>query len=217
MKNASAPFFAFDSLPSELAVFPLSGVLLLPRGQLPLHIFEPRYVAMVEDTLKTADRLIGIIQPAHVGSDILFPIGCAGRITAFEEQAEGRFIITLTGLCRFRVAREGEPSAGGYRRVTPEWAPYRGDLMAAGCLDLDRDRLTALLRVYLSRNEMTCAWESIARTPDERLMTCLSMICPFEPQEKQALLEAPTCRDRAALFMTLLEIAVQAKESPVRH
>ncbi len=217
MKDIFVPVSMFDTLPSELAVFPLSGVLLLPRGQLPLHIFEARYVAMVEDALKTTDRLIGMIQPTRAGSDALFPIGCAGRITAFEEQAEGRFVITLTGLCRFRVAREGVPGAGGYRRVMPEWAPYREDLMAAGCLDLDRDRLTALLRVYLSRNEMTCAWESIARTPDERLMTCLSMICPFGPEEKQALLEAPTCRDRAALFMTLLEIAVQANESPVRH
>lgn len=208
--------FSFESLPAEIAVFPLSGVLLLPRGQLPLNIFESRYVAMVEDALH-ADRIIGMIQPLRPEAPALFPTGCAGRITAFEECSDGRFLVTLTGLCRFRVMREEAVRAGGYRWIAPEWGPFRGDLTAAGCLNLDRDRLTALLRAYFSHNEMTCRWDHLAQTPDERLITCLSMICPFEPEEKQALLEAPTCRDRADLFLALLEMAVKSSEGDSRH
>lgn len=210
------PSFPFEALPSTLAVFPLSGVLLLPRGQLPLNIFEPRYVAMVEDSLQTG-RLIGMIQPTAPDGTNLFQTGCAGKITTFDELENGCFRITLTGLCRFHIASECETTGSGYRRIHPDWAPFRADMNAAGCLNLDRERLEALLRTYFSRNDMTCQWGHIHQTADEKLITYLSMICPFEPGEKQALLEARTCRDRADLFMTLLEMAVKAADVDSRH
>lgn len=216
MKDPESPSAPCDALPSLIAVFPLSGVLLLPRGQLPLHIFEPRYVAMVEDALR-AQRIIGMIQPTAPDETTLFQTGCAGKITTFDELDNGCFRITLTGLCRFQIGKECAQGAGGYRRIEPDWTPFRTDMNAAGCLNLDRDRLEALLRAYFARNEMTCQWSHIHQTADEKLITCLSMICPFAPGEKQALLEARTCRDRADLFMTLLDMAVKSSDFESRH
>ncbi|MCB9978520.1 MAG: LON peptidase substrate-binding domain-containing protein [Rhodospirillales bacterium] len=210
------PAFSFDALPSVLAVFPLSGVLLLPRGQLPLHIFEPRYVAMVEDSLR-AQRIIGMIQPTAPDETTLFQTGCAGKITTFDELDNGCFRITLTGLCRFHIVSEHETTESGYRRIHPDWAPFHADMNAAGCLNLDREKLESLLRAYFARNEMTCQWSHIHQAADEKLITCLSMICPFAPGEKQALLEARTCRDRADLFMTLLDMAVKSMDAESRH
>lgn len=205
-----------DDLPSEIPVFPLSGVLLLPRGQLPLNIFEPRYVAMVEDALRS-DRMIGMIQPLSFEGEALFPVGCAGRVTAFEEVAGQRYRITLTGVCRFQVVSERQKADGGYRRVVPGWRPFAQDRVAAGCLNLDRERLEVLLRAYLMRNEMTCQWESVRQTADEKLITCLAMICPFSPAEKQALLEAVDCRARASLFLDLLDMAVKSVHGESQH
>lgn len=213
-ENPFAP--PFETLPAFLPVFPLEGVLLLPRGQLPLNIFEPRYRAMVEDSLKS-DRLIGMVQPRPGGAtDDIYETGCAGKITEFSETPDGRYLVTLTGIVRFSVAGTAEPGAG-YRRIAANWIPWRHDLRAAGCLNIDRSHLSALLKDYFVLNELSCRWDHIENTPDERLITCLSMICPFAPEEKQALLEAKTCRDRAQVFMTMLEMAVRSGGPCSKH
>ncbi|HTK85056.1 MAG TPA: LON peptidase substrate-binding domain-containing protein [Patescibacteria group bacterium] len=198
-------------MPGELPVFPLAGVLLLPRGYLPLNIFEPRYLNMVEDALKS-DRLIGMIQPraADDGRGPLFDTGCAGKITDFTETADGRFEITLTGICRFRVGAEVE-AGKPYRRVKPDWSRFGNDFTPGDCLDIDRAALKKMLGDYFKMHGLSCDWDAIDGAPDGRLITCLSMICPFDPGEKQALLEADCCRDRARKFMSLLEMAVQAQ------
>lgn len=203
----------FDDLPPELPIFPLEGVLLLPRGQLPLNIFEPRYISMVNDAL-AHDRMIGMIQPHHhdpgAGADI-FRTGCAGRITQFQETDDGRYLITLTGVCRFGVAEELSPMHG-YRRVRPDWSEFRKDLEKIGCLDIDRERLTGLLKTYFFINGLSMDWSLIDVITDESLLTALAMICPLSAPEKQALLEAPCCRARASLFVDLLEHAVRQGE-----
>ncbi len=198
----------FGDLPAQLPIFPLEGVLLLPRGQLPLNIFEPRYLAMINDAM-AKDRMIGMIQPCdvHAGTD-LFKTGCAGRITQFQETDDGRYLVTLTGVCRFVVAEELDVSRG-YRRVRPDWSSYQKDMEKIGCLDLDRTRLTGLLKEYFTINGLSMDWELIDAIADESLMTALAMICPLSAPEKQALLEAPCCKARASLFVNLLELAVR--------
>jgi Lon protease-like protein len=199
----------FEDMPQTLAIFPLSGVLLLPRGRLPLNIFEPRYLAMTEDAVK-GDRLIGMVQPMEDGAagdqPPVFPIGCAGRITQFAETDDGRYLITLTGLCRFRIERE-LPLFCGYRRVIPDFSDFEPDLQPdSGALD--RPRLLAALRTYLKLQKLSADWESIEGAPDERLITSLAMICPFSCREKQALLESPCLSERARVLTSLLEMAV---------
>jgi Lon protease-like protein len=193
-------------LPDEIPIFPLSGVLLLPRGSLPLNIFEPRYLAMVEDALKT-NRLIGMIQP-RAGDD-LFQTGCAGKIFSFTETDDNRYLITLKGVSRFRIAGELPPVKGGYRRVLADWSGFRKDIDPAGELNIDRRKLTDLLRSYFDMEGMNCDWDAIENASDDRLITCLAMICPLNAGEKQALLEAPCCKTRADLFIALLEMATR--------
>jgi Lon protease-like protein len=194
-------------LPTELAVFPLTGVLLLPRGRLPLNIFERRYLAMFDDAL-AGDRMIGMIQPSDPQAGEpppLFEIGCAGRITSFNETGDGRYIVALDGVSRFRVAEE-LPLHRGYRRVIADWSPFAADL-AEEEFAFDRARLVALLQAYFRQQGLSANWDAVDQTPDERLLTSLAMICPFEPSEKQALLEAGCLSDRARLMMGLLEIS----------
>lgn len=200
------------ALPQEIPVFPLTGVLLLPRGQLPLNIFEPRYVAMTEDALR-GDRLIGVIQPRDFqqnmtdGHSPLFTTGCAGKITAFEETEDGRYLITLTGVSRFQLAKE-TALHNGYRRARVNWTPYADDLQCHDYLGIDRNHLKDLLRSYFDMEGLSCSWDTIDGASDDKLITALSMICPLDPGEKQALLEAECCRTRAKMFMTMLEMAV---------
>ena len=220
---ATRPFqLRYDDLPEVLPIFPLSGALLLPEGRLPLNVFEPRYLAMVEDALG-AKRLIGMIQPLEpqgaqppagatasiTGSEPhLYDTGCAGRVASFAETADGRLMITLAGVCRFKVAREIE-GVGGYRRIVPDWAPFRSDLESATVeTKIDRAKLLSALRVYLAINEMEVDWGAIEGTPDAALAIVLPMSCPFEPREKQALLECKSANDRGAMLIALLEMAV---------
>ena len=195
-------------LPGLLPIFPLAGVLLLPRGRLPLNIFEPRYLAMFDDALAT-NRMIGMVQPsdpdAPSPSPPLFPTGCAGRIVAFNETEDGRYLVTLAGLSRFRIAEE-LPLHRGYRRVTPDWNGFEHDFKEEACA-IDRARLIQLLQDYFRQQGLSANWETVEKTPDERLLTSLAMICPFAPCEKQALLEAGCLTDRARIMMALLEIA----------
>jgi Lon protease-like protein len=200
-------------LPATIPIFPLSGALLLPRGRLPLNIFEPRYLAMVRAAL-AAERVIGMIQPQNGNSRAkappLYGTGCAGRITAFTETDDGRFLITLTGVSRFRVVEELS-CVTPYRQVAADYAPFALDLDApeppAGA-DVERERLLPALRTYLELNGMAADWQAISDAPSETLINALAMICPFGPSEKQALLEARGLDDRARVMTALIQMAV---------
>jgi hypothetical protein len=210
----SGGYASVGDLPRELPVFPLTGVLLLPRGRLPLNIFEKRYLAMFDDAI-AGDRLIGMIQPSDpAAGDMeppLYSVGCAGRITSFNESGDGRYLVALDGVARFRIVEELAPRRG-YRRVVPDWSSYGVDLGEADLVEtggaVDRHRLIELLQAYFRQRQLSANWEAIGQTPDERLVTSLAMICPFDPPEKQMLLEAGCLSDRAKLMMSLLEIAI---------
>ena len=197
------------ALPSILPIFPLTGVLLLPRGRLPLNIFEPRYLAMTRDAL-AGERLIGMVQPsdpqAAGDNPPVYPTGCAGRITSFSETDDGRFLITLTGISRFHI-REELPLLEGYRRVVPDWRDFARDLAGDDEPGFDRERLLRGLRAYFQHHRIEADWDAITSVPGERLVTSIAMICPFEPSEKQALLEAPDLGERAQLLTAIVEMA----------
>ncbi|MBI4184327.1 MAG: LON peptidase substrate-binding domain-containing protein [Proteobacteria bacterium] len=207
-----SPFdLEFDDLPPRIPIFPLPAVLLLPRSRLPLNIFEPRYLNMTLDALATPTRVIGMVQPleAAAGADEppVYATGGAGRISAFSETGDGRLLITLTGVCRFRIGEELSPHRG-YRRVKAEYADFRADLAPETYPPLDRDSLFACLKEYFKRHGIQADWETIRNLPDEQLVAALAMSCPFEPGEKQALLEAPTLPARHAALVTILEMAL---------
>jgi Lon protease-like protein len=203
------------ALPAILPIFPLTGVLLLPRGRLPFHIFEPRYLAMTRDAL-AGQRLIGMVQPSDPmvtdANPPVYPIGCAGRITSFAETDDGRFLITLTGISRFRISEE-LPLLEGYRRVVPEWADFARDLESEEETGFDRERLTRGLRTFFQQHQISADWDAITSVPVDRLVTSIAMMCPFEPSEKQALLEASDLDDRARLLMAIVEMAVLNRPS----
>lgn len=198
-----------EELPDTVAVFPLADVLLLPGGELPLNIFEERYLAMVNYALSTPQRLIGMIQPhdGDAGFNGMFRTGCAGRISSFSETDDGRYLITLTGVCRFEVKDE-LPQMNGFRRVNADFAKHTHDLESCGGLDLDRARLVVLLKEYFRVEGLSCNWDKIRDAADDKLITALSMVCPLEGCDKQALLEATDSKARAKMFIDLLEHAV---------
>src|SRR5215831_15460459 len=164
------------ALPGILPIFPLTGVLLLPRGRLPLNIFEPRYLAMTRDAL-AAERLIGMVQPSDPtissGDPAVYPTGCAGRITSFSETEDGRFLITLTGTCRFRI-RDELPLLEGYRRVVPEWSEFTRDLEGEDEPGFDRERLMRGLRVYFHHHQISADWDAVNSVSGERLVTSIA-------------------------------------------
>jgi uncharacterized protein len=200
---------SIESLPQSLPIFPLTGALLLPRGHLPLNVFEPRYLAMVDSALSTT-RLIGMIQPVEAEDKVLKPklsaVGCAGRIVSYRETEDGRFLITLLGVCRFRVAEE-LTTLTPYRQVRADYSTYLGDLAQTPSEDFPRERLATALREYLSRRDLKADWGSVMSAPADVLVNALAMLCPFEPAEKQALLEAPSWPERVDTLVALLEMA----------
>lgn len=202
-------YHSIDDLPKTLSIFPLTGVLVLPRGQLPLNVFEPRYLALVESAL-SGSRMIGMIQPLENEEKTLKPalsaIGCAGRITGYRETDDGRYLITLTGVCRFRVAQELTVETP-FRQVVADYVPFAGDLAEGGDGEFPRERLLAALNSYLSRRELKADWRSVMNAPAETLVNALAMLCPFEPAEKQALLEARGWPERVSTLLALLEMA----------
>jgi uncharacterized protein len=198
------------ALPAIIPIFPLTGVLLLPRGRLPLNIFEPRYLAMTRDAL-AGERLIGMVQPTDSAAadpnPPVYPTGCAGRITSFSETEDGRFLITLTGTSRFRI-REELPLLEGYRRVVPDWREFARDVESEEAPDFDRERLMRGLRGFFQQHQISADWDTITSVPGERLVTSIAMVCPFDPSEKQALLEAHDLGERARLLTAIVEMAV---------
>jgi Lon protease-like protein len=200
----SAP--SLESLPRVIPVFPLP-TLLLPRGRLPLNVFEPRYLTMVEDALRNG-RVIGMIQPTDPNLKVppLYQIGCLGRITSWSETGDGRYLITLGGLIRFRVDAELKTTTP-YRQVEACYQDFAADLDACCEEGIDRDHLGETLKTYFKQHKIDNYWQSIDQVSCEVLINSLSMICPFDVAEKQALLEAPKLADRAKLLTTLIEMA----------
>lgn len=200
-------------LPDTIAVFPLPGALLLPRARLPLHIFEPRYLAMLDDCLKTPGRLIGMIQPLGTpgGEKRLASIGCAGRLTQFSETDDGRYMITLTGVTRFRLRQEVEGGFTPYRRCLVDWAPFARDLgPEEDDPAFDRAGFLALLGRYLAARRLGTDWDNLKEADPELLVNALSMLLPFSPEDRQALLEAPSLVTRRETLVMLIEFALRA-------
>ncbi|MDI1280278.1 LON peptidase substrate-binding domain-containing protein [Brevundimonas sp.] len=194
-------------LPQVVPVFPLPGTILLPRGQLPLNIFEPRYLNMIDDAM-AGDRILAMIQPSGGPADlpILSPVGCVGRITSFAETSDGRYLVTLTGCARFRVTAE-LPTQGPYRQVRADYSAYAADLVSPPTdLEMDREPFLDALRAYLENRGLEIDWDTAESAPPEALINSLSMALPFEPAEKQALIEAMTLMDRAEVLTALMRI-----------
>jgi Lon protease-like protein len=196
-----------DELPSVLRLFPLTGALLLPRGELPLNIFEPRYLAMIDSAI-ASDRLIGMIQPlagARAEEPRLYEIGCAGRLTHFSETGDGRYIITLSGVTRFKILAEEESSAP-FRTARVAFDAFAHDLEpGAGEAAVDRARMTEMLRKFAQASKLDIDWASIDAAPTETLVNALAMMCPFGAREKQSLLEAIDLKTRAEVLIGLAQ------------
>ena len=215
------PFTSVESphdMPGTLALFPLSGALLLPRGQLPLNIFEPRYLAMIDDALRT-HRMVGMIQPDPEAGDEkppLFKVGCAGRVTQFAESGDGRYIVTLTGVSRFALIEE-VAAVTPYRQGRIDFAAFASDFSPrAGEDQVDRNGVLKALRDFAEENELQIDWDSINQAPNEALVNALSMMSPFGPREKQALLEAEDLKNRAEVLVAITEIELaRGKNSAV--
>jgi hypothetical protein len=203
-------------LPQTIPVFPLPGALLLPRGQMPLNIFEPRYLAMVDDSLRDGHRLIGMIQPdpAHPGPEDkpnLFKVGCVGRITQFAETGDGRYLLQLTGIARFRVEEELKV-ATAYRQCRVSTVPFADDFIARkGEEQVDRKKLLESLSAFLKANNLKTDWAGIESAPNEALVNALAMMSPYGSAEKQALLEAPDLKSRAEILIAVTEIELAKK------
>ena len=208
--KAAVERIEFDALPNSLPIFPLAGVLLLPGGRLPLNIFEARYLAMTRDAL-AGNKLIGMVQPIDPRSRAQKPdvyrVGCAGRITASEETGDGRILITLAGLCRFNLIDELTTTTP-YRQVSASFARYRPDLDPVPADEIDRERLLRALRDFVAANRLQVEWPSVEQAPNDILINSLAMLCPFAPNEKQALLEAANLGERARVMTTLIEMAL---------
>lgn len=198
-----------SELPETVPVFPLEGVLLLPRGQLPLNIFEPRYLQMFEDALGKG-RLIGLAQPYddESGADKLQRVGCLGRISSFSETDDGRMVISLTGVARFEVAEELNVLTP-YRQIRADYRPYESDLIAdVGSIDVNREGVLDVLKRYLEANGMSADWPAIESSNNEALVNSLCIISPYGAQEKQAMLEAATLAERAEILIALTEMVL---------
>ena len=206
----NAVYHGPEDCPAVIPLFPLSGALLLPRGQMPLNIFEPRYLAMVDDAIRT-HRVIGLIQPEPENgrqstAPALLQVGCLGRITQFAETGDGRYIVTLTGVARFRIAEE-LPVTTAYRQARVSYDAFATDFTArAGEERVDRERLLQTLRAFAKANELKIDWKGVNEAPNEALVNALSMMCPFGPREKQALLEARSLKERAEVLVAITEI-----------
>jgi uncharacterized protein len=203
-----------SELPDVLSVFPLPGALLLPRAELPLNIFEPRYLAMFEAAMES-HRLIGMIQPEAgdgAGKPALARVGCAGRITSYTETDDGRLLVSLTGICRFEVTAEQKVETA-YRQCKVTYSGFAGDLVTGnGARAVNRDALVVAFRQFLEANNMSANWEEVDKVPTESLVNTLSQLAPYPAAEKQALLEAPDLKARADMLIALTELALAKQD-----
>ena len=208
-------------LPENIPVFPLAGALLLPRGQMPLNIFEPRYLEMVDDSLRDGHRLVGMIQPdpshpdpAHPGPDdkpALFKVGCVGRITQIAESGDGRYLLQLTGVARFRIEEELKV-ATAYRQCRVSYVPFADDFIARkGEDEVDRKAVLEALTSFLKANNLKTDWQGVENAPNEALVNALAMMSPYGAAEKQALLEAPDLKSRAEILVAVTEMELAKK------
>jgi Lon protease-like protein len=206
-------------LPDELAIFPLPSAVLLPRQVIPLNIFEPRYLSMVEYSLRSG-RYIGMIQPMPAGAASdpapVYRVGCAGRITSFQETEDDRFLIQLTGVCRFRVGEEIRSEAT-YRSVRPDWQPFLGDLEGFPASTVDIKDLETSLRRYLESRNMKIDWSALRKLPPAHVVDFLTVNLPLDVEEKQALVELPTSRERAQMLRLTLETAVSTTGDTIQR
>ncbi|MGU9957944.1 MAG: LON peptidase substrate-binding domain-containing protein [Arenicellales bacterium WSBS_2016_MAG_OTU3] len=206
----------FDELPAELPIFPLTGVMLLPGVRLPLNIFEPRYLRMIMDALKTS-RMIGMIQPVGSGRDKVYGVGCAGRISSFNETEENRLVIVLTGVCRFAISEELD-SINGYRRITPDWLSFRSDVNVIPSADtdaaIDIAKLKQSIAGYSSQHEINIDWSAFENTNPGIVVDVLATQLPFATEDKQALLESRSLQDR---FNLLCLLCRASEASPATH
>ena len=201
-------------LPQNIPLFPLPGALLLPNSRLPLNIFEPRYISMVEDTIATKHRLIGMIQPVKInaGKELseqnkYQKVGCAGRIVSFTETGDGRYLITLEGISRFNFKNEVDHQKP-YVLSQIDWSLYKNDLTPLEDMNsFDRSGFLEILKKYLDSAQIASDWEVLRKAKEEVLVNSLSMLCPFEPEEKQVLLEADTIRNRLDVLVTLMKLS----------
>lgn len=206
----NAVYNGAEDCPLVIPVFPLTGALLLPRGQMPLNIFEPRYLAMIDDAIR-GHRIVGIIQPEpesgrQSSAPPLLHVGCIGRITQFAETGDDRYILTLTGISRFRLVEELSVTTP-YRQARVSYEDFAIDFTArAGEDEVDRNGLLKALRAFAKANDLKIDWKGVNEAPNEALVNALAMMCPFGPREKQALLEAPDLRHRAEVLVAITEI-----------
>ncbi len=227
MRAGFSPFEPdFADLPPALPIFPLTGAVLFPGGRLPLNIFEPRYLELVSAALSAPDRLIGMVQPGELGADrnldpgfrpTLARVGCVGRIIGFQETEDGRYLITLAGLVRFAIGAELPIDRGGFRWVRPDYLPFAGDMATQDFRIVGRDSFLRLLKAYVEAKKLTVDWKSIQGAPDDQLVISLAMLCPFQPAEKQGLLEAEDLLGILELLIALLEVSVSSLRQPDRH
>ena len=208
----NAVYNGAEDCPLVIPVFPLTGALLLPRGQMPLNIFEPRYLAMIDDAIRS-HRIVGIIQPEpesgrQSSAPPLLHVGCIGRITQFAETGDDRYILTLTGISRFRLVEELSVTTP-YRQARVSYEDFAIDFAArAGEDEVDRNGLLKALRAFAKANDLKIDWKGVNEAPNEALVNALAMMCPFGPREKQALLEAPDLRHRAEVLVAITEIVL---------
>jgi len=204
MKN----YNSIVELPSRLAIFPLTGAVLFPQTQLPLNIFEPRYIQMIDEVLSTPDRIMGMIQPNLSKTDLksneLKKVGCAGRISSFSETGDGRYLVTLTGLIRFEIAQELDTTTP-YRQIMTNYENYQEDLKPSNTENIDRKNLLFLIKKYLEQKNLLIDWEIIEQSPTEQLINYSGVLVPFEAEEKQLLLETKTLFERCKTLESLFQ------------
>ena len=204
-------------MPASLPLFPLPNALLLPGSQLPLNIFEPRYLAMIEDALQTPHRMIGMVQPLNE-EGTLFDVACAGRITYFQESGDGRYMIALSGICRFNLQAE-QLTDRGYRQASIDWSQFAGDLKQADDSIEDREKLLSVMKRYFEVMGYEADWDQIEQSGNEQILNTLAAVCPFDVAEKQALLEAQGLAKRADILIAIMEMALHNEDggNDARH
>ena len=197
-------FVSLDDLPKKIAIFPLTGAVLFPKTQLPLNIFEPRFVQMLNDTLATPHKLIGMIQPQSGDGQSLKKVGCVGRITSYNETDDHRYLITLNGIIRFEIDEELD-STTPYRQASVNYENYMTDLSSEDVTNIDRESLLKLIKKYLKNKNLLADWDIIQQTPTEQLINYSGVLVPFTPEEKQLLLEAKTIMGRSRALEALYQ------------